>query len=1015
LIKQGLQYKRMANPTSMESVIIKLKMESSDIIIINVYDSPDSHVDETSYRQLFQSFHRNAIILGDFNAHGSVFGAKDSEINKRGMFLEELLDIYNMVPLNTGAGTYVKHSGELSRLDIAMTTPNLARVINWKVLNDTLGSDHLVVEMVIKEKPVKEDTSISKWLYRRADWDGFKKQCVQLITSDVVDDDIDSSRDRLVQTIIEAAEVNIPVTNPVGTGSRHRVVPFWTEECTAAIKKRNKAKNKMQRTKDLEDRKEYFRLRGVAQHIIKTAEKTYWQAFCSTMDKDTKASKVWGTIKKLSGVRSQQEIPTITDDGITYDTNQSKAELLAKKFAAVSSDNNFSQKFQTSRVQIEEEWKSVSDQPEVPLDINLPFEMHELVDAVRQCKRKSAPGPDRISYEMLKNIPRICLPTILRFFNLVWTKRKLPPDWKTAVVMPLLKPDKPPYKAESYRPVALTNTLCKVMERMVANRLRWWLETNNLYNKAQSGFRKGRSTIDQIIRLADDAHKAINNRHYTLAVMLDLTKAFDMVWHRGLLHKIKGLGLQGNILSFIEDFLTGRTIQVRVGNNLSSSYHLENGTPQGSVISPLLFLLMINDIDDPVNGERLSLYADDSAIWKSGANLTELVKNVQSYLDKLKAFFDRWGFKVSEDKTVAIVFTRNKKYKVENVKLTMNGKDIKVENTARFLGVTFDKKLTWKPHIDKVVEKCNKRMNILRVLSGTRWGSSKAMLLIVYKAMIRSVIDYGSIAYDTASNSTKSRLDEIQAKALRICCGALRGTPTSALQVECGQPPLRLRRLRMMTDYAIKMQSIPDHPATHVMEDCWSIHYGRYDTGREPFQVKTVKVLKRSKVKVYPKVLTKATPWKRSIFTIPVLKNVLKPHRDKVRKTILDTWQEEWDYCSTGRFYNEIQPIVDYKVKFTCNPRAKEVLITRFRLGHACLNNFLYRMRLKENSECELCKEEEDVEHFLIECSSQQELQNRLQKWCTENSKKYNVQTILRTDRCLDIIYDFITTTKRFS
>jgi len=109
---------------------------------------------------------------------------------------------------------------------------------------------------------------------------------------------------------------------------------------------------------------------------------------------------------------------------------------------------------------------------------------------------------------------------------------------------------------------------------------------------------------------------------------------------------------------------------------------------------------MINDIDDPVNGERLSLYTDDSALWKSGANLTQLAKNVQSYLDKLKAFFDRWGFKVSEDKTVAIVLTRKRKCKLENVKLTLNGKDIIVENTARFLGVTFDKKkLTWKPHV----------------------------------------------------------------------------------------------------------------------------------------------------------------------------------------------------------------------------------------------------------------------------------------------------------------------------
>lgn len=114
--------------------------------------------------------------------------------------------------------------------------------------------------------------------------------------------------------------------------------------------------------------------------------------------------------------------------------------------------------------------------------------------------------------------------------------------------------------------------------------------------------------------------------------MLDLTKAFDMVWHRGLLHKIKGLGLQGNVLEFTKDFLTERTIRVRIGSSLSSLYNLDNGTPQGSVISPLLFLLMINDIDDPLNGERLSLFADDSAFPKSGQSLVELTKNVQNYL-----------------------------------------------------------------------------------------------------------------------------------------------------------------------------------------------------------------------------------------------------------------------------------------------------------------------------------------------------------------------------------------------
>jgi len=173
---------------------------------------------------------------------------------------------------------------------------------------------------------------------------------------------------------------------------------------------------------------------------------------------------------------------------------------------------------------------------------------------------------------------------------------------------------------------------------MVASRLRWWMETKNRFNKYQSGFRKQRGTIDQIMRLADDAHKAINNRQYTLAVMLDLEKAFDVVWHKGLVYKMESMGLNGSILNFVSDFLSNRSIRVRVGTALSNSYQLQNGTPQGSVISPLLFLIMINDIEEPSFGVKLSLYADGSATWKSGSNLAALVNDIQRYLNRLTAY-----------------------------------------------------------------------------------------------------------------------------------------------------------------------------------------------------------------------------------------------------------------------------------------------------------------------------------------------------------------------------------------
>ena len=218
------------------------------------------------------------------------------------------------------------------------------------------------------------------------------------------------------------------------------------------------------------------------------------------------------------------------------------------------------------------------------------------------------------------------------------------------------------------------------------------------------------------MRLADEVHKAINNKQFTLSIKIDLEKAFDLVWHQSLLYKMKHLGLRGNVLKFVEDFLKDCSIQVRIEAAMSSTYLVENGTSQGSVLSPLLFVIMINDLPESSNGVKLALFADDSSMWKSGPNIPALSRDVQQYLTEMAKFFEEWGFKISVNKTVAILFSRSKHIPTDII-LKINDVTIKFEKNVKFIGVIFDQGLTWAAHIDYIIERCKVRLNLMRAIS----------------------------------------------------------------------------------------------------------------------------------------------------------------------------------------------------------------------------------------------------------------------------------------------------------
>lgn len=281
------------------------------------------------------------------------------------------------------------------------------------------------------------------------------------------------------------------------------------------------------------------------------------------------------------------------------------------------------------------------------------------------------------------------------------------------------------------------------------------------------------------------------------------------------------LGITGRAFRWIKSFLVGRSIQVQVGIALSGKVTVDNGTPQGSVISPLLFSIMVNDVFSGVElGVMQSLFADDGALWRKGKSLKLVQGKIQTAIRAVENWSFTWGFKFSVEKTKYVVFSRRKP---EVIELKIYGQKIEQVNTFRFLGVIFDSKLLWSEHIKYVEDKCKKVVNIMRCLLGSEWGADRAALKNIYISLIRAVMDYGSLVYKEAAKTQIHRLEIIQNQALRLCCGALKTSPISAVQVEMGELPLDLRYRQVMMQYWATLQGYraEHHPAVRTLQPCW--------------------------------------------------------------------------------------------------------------------------------------------------------------------------------------------------
>lgn len=789
------------NDPTFESCAVTIHLKNCKVALINCYDPP-SNKNATKeldrLRKLFDHIpHQSYILVGDFNAHDTLWSPKQ---NPRGKALSELLLEYGATILNDGAPTMAETE---SSPDITIATPNLSARSEWYTLDNSCGSDHLPILSKYNAKYNTTGAAVSqKWNLNKADWDLFKNLCSQkLEISD--NQNIDEIANQFTSTLKEICDSTIPTTS---VKHKKLLPPWWNQDCRKAINQREQARKKYLKNRTSELKNNYNKTKAHARTTLQIAQKQGWQEIVNKLNHKTTSKKMWSTFNKFRG-KPTEKINCLKINGQTITNDREKADALANHYHNMSKTSNQDPAFQT--IKETEERTFNQSLPDLFNDdrrssnLNCDFTLFELNEAL-QSKRSTAPGADKIHYEMLKQLPPDSKQKLLDLINTSWRRGEVPTQWKLATTIPIKKPLKDKLDPQSYRPISLTSCTCKTMETMIAKRLSNYLEANNIISDNQSGFRPNRSTTDQLVRLESEINMAFMEHKILVAVALDLEKAFDLMWSTGTITKLKEYGISGNMLKWIHSFLKDRKIQTRVGDNTSEELILENGCPQGSVLSPILFNVIVNTLHEalkPHNNIGLSQFADDSAVWGKRSTLELAVKDLQSVLREIETWALRWGFKVSNLKTKAIIFSKRRNLKTTQNKLYLFGREIEWAQNIKFLGMILDKHLTWRDHIKDLKERCEKDLNLLRVVSGTTFGADKKTLLILYKALILSKLDYGAQAYNSASENILKTLNIIQNHALRIATRAYRSTPINALEVECGLKPLHLRREELILKY----------------------------------------------------------------------------------------------------------------------------------------------------------------------------------------------------------------------
>ena len=713
-----------------------LRLPGRQVLVVSVYvpcaDAQALRDSCNNLRKAVRDARQNSgsvvdvMITGDFNRHDQLWGGDEISLERQGE-ADPIIDMMNELALNSllPRGTKTWQNGDHeTTIDLTLASEGLSDAMLKCAIHQTdHGADHRAIDTVIDisvPTPIQED----RLLLKNASWKEINARIALTLGTTVTEGTVQQMTDRLMETVQEAIQALTPKARPTPYTKR-----WWTTDLTQLRRIytywRNRARGERRAgwvSTELEDTakaaaKQYH-------SAVRQQKKRHWEEFLADNDNIWKAAKYL----KSNGDHAFGKVPQLVrvNGTITVDHGEQAEELLTTFFPSLPDNIN------------DEGPKPQRDAIAMPT-----ITMEEIERQLWAAKSWKAPGDDGLPVAVWQKTWPVVKSHVLTLFRRSMEEGTLPSQWRHAKIIPLKKPGKDDYTAaRSWRPISLLATLGKVLESVIAERISHAVETYGLLPTNHFGARKQRSAEQALVLLQEQIYTAWRGRRIFSLISFDVKGAYNGVCKERLIQRMRARGIPEKLLQWVDAFCSERTATIQINGQSSLSRSLRQaGLPQGSPLSPILFLffnadLVQRQIDS--NGGAIA-FVDDFSAWVTGPTVQSNRAGIEAIINDALEWEKRSGATFEAEKTAIIHFTK-KSYKTNADSFIIKGQTVQPKKCVKILGVLMDDKLKYREHVARAASKGLEAAMELRRLKGLSPSTARQL----FSSTVAPVVDYAS-------------------------------------------------------------------------------------------------------------------------------------------------------------------------------------------------------------------------------------------------------------------------------